>query len=39
MLRPIFAVLGSFVVLTNLLEDRVSKPQSPEYRPAIYGRH
>ncbi len=32
MLRPIFAVLGSFVVLTNLLEDRVSKPQSPEYR-------
>ena len=28
MVRPIFAVLGSFVVLTNLLEAQVSKPQS-----------
>jgi hypothetical protein len=26
--RSIFAVLGSFVVLTNLLEAQVSKPQS-----------
>jgi hypothetical protein len=28
MVRPVFAVLGSLVVLTNLLEAQVSKPQS-----------
>jgi hypothetical protein len=32
MLRPILPVLVSFLVLTNLSEAQVSKPQSAEYR-------
>ena len=32
MVRPICAVLGSLVVLTNLLEAQVSKPQSARDR-------
>ncbi len=32
MLRPIFAILGSFVALTHFSEARASKPQTPEYR-------
>jgi len=32
MLRPTLLALGSFVVLTHLLEAQVSKPQSAEDR-------
>lgn len=32
MLRPIFAVLGSFVILTNSLQAALSEPQSHDYR-------
>jgi hypothetical protein len=32
MLRAIFAVLGSFVILTNSLQAEVRKAQSDDYR-------
>ena len=32
MLRSIFAVLGSFVILTNSLQATLSEPQSHDYR-------